>query len=170
MRRGFAVLLGVALLACAPRTEPADSAAFAMRNGEVELTGVVQIVGSAPINVQVVLRTEEGRSVRLAGPLLDELRRLAGVEIRVVGELATAPDPLVEREIAVRSYGIVAVNGRPVVFGEIMEVAAGRARLRTTDGREIQLTGIPTDFRVGQKVWVQGPESVAVQSYGTVRP
>jgi hypothetical protein len=113
---------------------------------------------------------EGARPVRLVGPLRDELSRLAGARVEVWGELTTSPDPMVDRQLAAGGYEVVSVNDRPVLFGELVEVGAGTARLRTTDGREVHLTGVPSNFRVGQKVWVQGPESVIVQTYGTVRP
>jgi hypothetical protein len=160
----FAVLLG-----CVPRTEPADTVRSA--GGEpASITGTVQIVGSAPVNVQVVLQPDSGGQVRIAGPLLAELQRLSGVEVTVHGYVSRAADPMVERQVEVSTYSVERVNGRPVVMGEVVAIESGRVRLRTADGEEVYLSGAPSDFRVGQKVWVQGPQSIIVQSYGTIRP
>jgi hypothetical protein len=61
------------------------------------------------------------------------------------------------------------VNGRPVVVGEIVTISGGTAQLRTEAGEQIELRGVPESFRVGQRVWVQGPQSLTVQSYGLIR-
>jgi hypothetical protein len=134
------------------------------------VTGVVQIVGSAPVNVQIVLQPPDERAIRLTGELAQELARLGGAEVTVHGTLGPSPDPIVTRQIEVASYEVVAVNGRPVVMGEVVSVGGGGARIRTSDGTEVSLVGAPASFAVGQKVWVQGAHSVAVQTYGTVRP
>jgi hypothetical protein len=170
MRRVLAMFAGGFLLACAPRTEPADTVALAPSGGETMLRGEVQIVGSAPVNVQVVLQRERGGAVRLIGPLAEELANLSGALVEVRGEVATSPDPLVDQQVSVTRYDVVSVNGRPVVLGEIIDVTGDRALLRTAGGEEIHVVGVPGGFRVGQKVWVQGPQSVLMQSYGTIRP
>jgi hypothetical protein len=166
----MAIFVGGLLLACAPRTEPADTVALAPSGGETVLRGEVQIVGSTPVNVQVVLQRERGGAVRLVGPLAEELANLSGAHVEVQGEVATSPDPLIDRQVTVTGYDVVSVNGRPVVLGEIVEVTGDRALLRTAGGEEIHVVGVPGSFRVGQKVWVQGPQSVLMQSYGTIRP
>jgi hypothetical protein len=163
------VALG-ALLACTPQPEARDTTpAPVVQEGE-GIFGTVAIVGSAPINVQVVLRTADGASVRLIGPLVEELRRLSGVEVAVEGSMTSAPDPIVRRQIEVTDYDIISVDGEPVVMGEIMAIEDGRVRLRTRSGEDVYLSGAPAEFRVGHKVWVQGPRGVVVQSYGTIRP
>ncbi len=165
--------LAAGLLGCAPRTEPPDSVApdtAAGAEGEAAaITGVVRVVGSAPLNVQTVIVTDVG-SVRVSGPLSEELTRLAGARVLARGEVGAAPDPIVDREIVAESYEILTVDGRPVHAGVIIEVRGEVAVLRTDSGEEIVLQGAPASFRVGQRVWVQGPTSVSVQSYGTVRP
>jgi len=159
------------LVACAPGVEEGDS--LPPPDGgsaESTMTGMVRIVGSAPVNVQVVLQPAGESAVRLVGPLVEELSRLAAAEVMVRGRVASSPDPLVSRQIDVSSYDVVSVNGRSVVMGEIVSIAGGTGQLRTADGDEVTLAGVPASFAVGQKVWVQGVQSLAVQSYGTVRP
>ena len=167
---GLIALLGLLLVAgCAPSDPPADTVSTEGVRGEA-LQGTVRIVGSAPMNIQVVLQPEQGRSIRLAGPLLPELERLGGVVVSVEGPVSPAPDPLADRQIEVTSYEIISVDGRPVVMGEIVSVSGNTARLRTSAGEEVVLSAVPAEFKVGQKVWVQGPGSIIVQTYGTIRP
>ncbi|MEX2583678.1 MAG: hypothetical protein WD766_10410 [Gemmatimonadota bacterium] len=171
MMRHSIVLMAV-LIGCAPRGEPTDSIPLpeaAAERGEA-LIGFVRIVGSAPVNVQVVLQPEEGRSVRLVGPLVSELERLSGVLVAVRGEIRESADPIVDREIEATGYEILGVDGQPVVTGEITSISGGTAVLRTEAGHEIVLPAPPGELRVGQKVWVQGPQSLSVQSYGIIRP
>lgn len=134
------------------------------------MTGVVRIVGSAPVNVQVVLQPEGGGSIRLTGPLRDELANLAGAQVAIRGELTPSPDPLADRELRASGYDILSVDGEPVLSGEIIDVNGDRARLRTASGEEFVLNVPASTFRVGQRVWVQGPQMVTVQSYGVMRP
>lgn len=156
------------LAACSPRLEPADSVP---RPADVMETasGVVRVVGSAPVNTQVVLESSDGRRLRLVGDFRDELSRLAGITVSVSGRGAAATDPLADWEIEVASYEIGMVEGRGVMVGEIVQVERGEAQLRTGNGDIVLLTGIPNEFRVGQKVWVQGPATVVVQSFGVLR-
>jgi hypothetical protein len=157
------------LTACAPPVEHPDSIP-SPNSSEQSVRGTVRIVGSAPMNVQVVLQPPSGRALRLTGPLVGELERLSGAEVAVRGRVRPAPDPMVDRQIEAAGYDIVAVNGRPVVSGEIVAREGGFVRMRTPQGDEVLLSGAPEQFRVRQKVWVQGPASVVVQSYGVVRP
>ena len=160
----------IGLTACAPQPEPGDSVPSPADGALEAVSGVVRIVGSAPVNVQVVLQAASGRAFRLTGPLRPELEKLSGIEVTVTGRVSPSPDPMVDRELEATSYEIGMVNGRGVIVGEIVRVARPEATLRTEDGREIYLQSIPTEFTEGQKVWIQGPESVVVQSYGVLRP
>jgi hypothetical protein len=158
------------LVACTPPGEPPDSIPAPDTAAGEPVRGTVRVVGSAPVNVQVVLQPPSGRALRLVGPLAGELERLAGVEVAVRGRVEPSPDPMVDRQLRVAGYEIVSVAGRPVVMGEIIAIQEGWVRLRTEAGEEVFLSGAPSQFRVGQKVWVQGPRSIAVQSYGMIRP
>lgn len=162
----FGLLL---LLACAPQNTPADSVGDLTAEGESTVRGIVRTVGSAPVNVQVVL-VSEGRSIRLVGPLAEELARTAGIEVNVEGTLRPSPDPMADMELEATGYRIRTANGQPAVMGEIVEIMGDRARLRTDDGEIVILSSVPRDFRVGQRVWVQGPGGITVQSYGILRP
>lgn len=171
MIRLTVALAVLAAAACAPPAEVADTLPAPSADGTGSLTGTIRIVGSAPVNVQTVVQPRDGgRSVRVTGPLTDELGRLNGVEVALRGRIDASPDPMVDRQIEVSAYDIVSVDGRPVVSGEIVSIQAGRAVLRTDRGEEVVLAGAPADFAVGQKVWVQGVHTLSVQSYGTIRP
>lgn len=154
---------------CAPAGESPDSVPRPAA-APAGVTGIVRVVGSAPVNVQVILTPAEGGSIRLVGPLQDELANLTGAEVAVSGTLAPSPDPLADRQIEATSYEIVAVDGEPVVMGEVLSVDGRQARLRTPDGAEVLLEVPAGVFEVGQKVWVQGPTAVTVQSFGVLRP
>lgn len=163
------LIVGMMAAACTPRPEPADSIPRGA-GGLAEVSGIVRVVGSAPVNQQVMLETGDGRRIRLAGALRGELSRLAGLEVSVSGSRASATDPLADAEIDVAAYEIGMVDGRGVMVGEIIQLQGREAQLRTAEGDLILLTGIPNEFRVGQKVWVQGPAAVTVQSFGVLRP
>jgi hypothetical protein len=57
-----------------------------------------------------------------------------------------------------------------VVTGVVEQGPDGQLQLRTDDGRVVRLTGGAAHLRVGQKVWVQGPQTVQVQTFGVIRP
>lgn len=168
MTRMAAFLLLLVVAACTPATEAPDS--VPMPSNADALTGTVRMVGSAPVNIQLVLQPEDGPGVRLAGPLRPELERLTGSVVRVTGPVRPSSDPIVTREVEVTDYDVISIDGRPVIVGEVVSISGGWVRLRTDEGREIYLSGAPETFREGQKVWVQGPDAAIVQSYGTIRP
>lgn len=129
------------------------------------IEGTIRIVGSAPVSTQLTLATATG-SYRLTGDLTSELAELSGLQVEVWGAAGEAPDPLAAGSIEVSRYRILDIDGRPVYVGEIVRIDGRGAVLRTDDGREIGLTSIPAAFEVGQRVWVQGPEGIAVQTFG----
>jgi hypothetical protein len=175
LNRTWIRLSVLALLGCAPTPAPSDSIVVggageqAPRPGESATRGVIRVVGSAPVNVQVVLQPSDGGSIRLVGALREELMWLAGMAVAGAGARRPSPDPLASGEIEVTSYRIVAVDGEPVVMGEIVAAGTGRATLRTAAGEEVTLDPAPSSLRVGQKVWVQGPRHIAVQGFGVIR-
>ncbi len=170
MTRRLPLLLAAALASCtAPRPEPPDSSPVPAAGAAERIVGTVRVVGSAPVNVRVVLRPERGGDVQLAGPLRDELRQLAGAEVAVTGPAETAPDPLADRQLRVDSYEILSVSGEPVVMGTVEGRSGEWLLLRTPHGELLYLGGATGDLAPGEKVWVQGPRSVIVQSHGVLR-
>lgn len=158
------------MVSCAPRAEAPDAVPSPQAGAVEGVTGTVRVVGSAPVNVQIVLQPAEGGSIRLMGPLAEELGNLAGAQVTVFGEVGPAPDPLAARAVVATGYRIDSVDGEPVLSGEIVSITGGRATLRLADGEEVILDVPAGTFRTGQKVWVKGPRRVAVQSYGVIRP
>jgi hypothetical protein len=168
-RRSSLLLLAAVLMACTPQngapgaTPGAGAASGDTRVGDTTLVGTVRVVGSAPVNLRVVLQHPDGGTTELAGALKDELRSLSGAEVAVRGTLTGGV-------LSATAYEIRAVDGAPVVMGVIESIEDGTARLRTAAGATVLVAGVPASFRVGQKVWVQGPQSIRVQSYGVIRP
>ena len=170
MKRHAMWLLGLALLSCTtPGEQPPDSIPGPAGGADGRVTGTVRVVGSAPVNVRVVVQPAEGKSVQIVGPLQDELRQLSGAEVALRGRVEPAPDPLADRQIRVEEYDILAVNGEPVVTGTVQGRSGDLLILRTPGGDTVYLGGATSQLSQGQKVWVQGPRSVIVQSYGVLR-
>ena len=167
-RTALFVLGAVAAIGCTRPPETVDSIPPATALGGLQ--GVVRTIGSSPVNTQTVLQPADGGTVRIVGPLASELARLGGIEVIVRGEVVPSSDPVTRRQIEAQSYEIVQVNGQAVVVGEVVEVTSDWARLRLGDGKEIYLNSPPAELRAGQKIWVQGQQSLSVQSYGVIRP
>ncbi len=161
-------LLVVALFvaACAPQVEPADSIPASASGDRV--TGTVRVVGSAPVNVQVVVQPDDGQAVRVAGPMAAEIQRLSGARVEIRGRLESAPDPMVSRQLQVESYEILSVNGEPVTTGTVVGHEGNWTLLRLASGEVVYLAGPPERFRAGQKIWIQGPAARIVQTYGVL--
>jgi hypothetical protein len=172
MRMITILAAAAALSSCAPQaTERPDTvpAAPAQAAGD-RVVGTVRVVGSAPMNVEVVVQPASGAAVQVAGPLREEIERLSGAEVALTGRLEAAPGTMSGRRLRVTGYDILSVNGEPVVTGVVEGTSGGWVQLRTAQGELLYLSGAPREFRAGQKVWVQGPRSMIVQSYGTIRP
>lgn len=150
-----ALAAALLLAACVP---PADGP-----GGVETLRGRTSVVGSAPMNVRVSFQGDDGRRVTLVGPLAEELGRLAGADLEVEGRLAGA-------ELEPSGYRVVAVDGRPAWVGTVEAGPGGALRLRLDDGSTLALGSAPAGLRAGQKVWVQGPGQVQVQTFGIIVP
>lgn len=166
MTRAIGAAFAGALLmssACAPR--PAGSGAQPVPGAAADSTvvGTVRITGSMPMNVSVTIQDDAGGVLRVDGPLTPEVRALAGARVALRGRVA-------DRGIEVRSYDLRAVDGAPAYVGIVEAAPGGGLRLRLEDGRTLMLGATPNRFRVGQKVWVQGPAAVRVQTFGVIRP
>jgi hypothetical protein len=169
---GRAIGLGLLLLAsaCTSASESGNPGSSPAEVALDSIAGVVRIVGSAPVNVQVVVQPAAGTAVRVTGRSAAEIARLAGAEVLLRGTIEASPDPLVDRQIVVSDYRIVSVNGQPVLAGVIIGLDGNTGLLRTDGGIDVTLMGVPPGFVVGQKVWVQGVHSLAIQSYGVIGP
>jgi hypothetical protein len=157
-----AALLALALVACTPPA-PAPGPG-APQPAEDRAVGPVRVAGSLPVDVQVIVQEPSGRSVRVAGPLAAEVRRLSGAVVEVWGR------PAAGGTIEAAGYEVRSVDGAPVVAGTVERAADGGLQIRRRDGSTVRLAGAPAQFRVGQKVWVQGPSTVQVQTFGVITP
>ena len=156
MTRHALLVVLAALAACTPP---------AARGGQPErLAGRLAVVGSAPMNVRLALHTADGRSVFVAGPAAGELRRLAGAEVEVEGRMARGGT------FQASGYRVVSVDGRPALVGVVEAAPGGGLQLRLEDGSAVRLGGGADRLRPGQKVWVQGPNQVQVQTFGVIVP
>lgn len=159
-------MLALVLAACtAPAPQPPANRPDSQSVGEMVLVGVPRVVGSAPMNTQLVLQQDGGRTTEISGPLAAELRQLDGARVQVSGRT-------VGRTFQASGYQIISIDGRPVEMGIVERAPDGGMQLRRADGRIVRLTGATTQLRIGQKVWVQGPitAAVQVQTYGVVTP
>lgn len=152
----------LALASCTP-ARPAPPAEAPSGRGDTTVVGTVRVVGSAPVNVQVVVQDQAGHTTELTGPLVGEVRRLAGAVVAVTGRAEG-------RRLEISRYEIRSVDGQPVVMGVVEKIQDGYAYLRTPDGKLVYLAGGIQQLRVGQKVWAQGPSTLHVQSYGVITP
>lgn len=161
------VLLAL-LTGCAPMPEVADSAAGTM--GATHAEGILRRVGSQPLNARLVLAPEEGPVVGLSGPLLAELEHLEGALVRTEGRWIEPREPFTTRALEVTDYEVLAIDGRAVVVGIVSSVSADGGRMTTEGGEEVIFAPLPPGIAAGQKIWIQGPQRVSVQRYGTIRP
>lgn len=153
----------VLLAGCAPSPKPADSAAVVQgQPRDTTVVGSLRTVGSGPMDVRVVLQDTLERSWWVEGAPAGELRTLAGTTVEVRGRADG-------RTLHVTGYTLRGVDGRHAEIGTVERAPDGGLRLRTEDGRLIQLIGGAQHLRPGQKVWVQGPETLQVQRYGVIR-
>ena len=155
------ILLIAATTACV-RPAPAPSTVAAGAQAVDSLVGALRVVGSAPVNVRLVIQSDAG-STTVGGTLRDELRRLAGAEVTLLGRRDGS-------DFIADDYRVRSIDGRPVTLGTVEAVDGEYLRLRTSEGDLVYLVGAPAQLQPGQKVWVQGPGGVIVQSFGTVRP
>ena len=153
-------LLILCAAACTPAVPP-PAAPTAGGQGD-SLTGTLRVVGSVPVNVRLVLQDASG-STTIGGELEPELRRLAGAEVVLTGRRQGA-------SFTPTSYQVRSINGEPVTLGTVLSVSGGYLQLRTDAGEIVYLVASPAEIRVGQKVWIQGPRALIVQTFGIVRP
>jgi hypothetical protein len=170
MHRETILLAGVIMAACAPPNGETNSIPPARQAGfdTVQVHGTVAVVGSAPVDIAVIIQGEDGESSRVEGPLAEEIGRLAGAEVEVTG--IRERDPRYGQAVHADRYVIRAVDGRPVITGMVEEAPGGGLQLRTEDGAVVRLVNGPDQIRPGQKVWIQGSATVQVQSFGVIRP
>jgi hypothetical protein len=165
MKRITILLIGSGLaIACAgPASAPGPTPRTTNGAASEWVVGEVRVVGSMPVDVRTVIAPAEGPTVEVRGPLRDEIRRLSGAEVAVFGFRT-------DGTIEVLEYRIRSVDGAAVFAGVVEESSDGSLTLRTDRGEILRIEGAGGEVRAGQKVWLQGPATVRVQSYGVIRP
>lgn len=158
------VLAAVALAAaCSQKNQP-DEGPMAASDS---ITGTVRQVGNTPFT-RIVVEGEDS-SLTITGDLEEEIGRLVGARVRVVGteDEGQAPGPTLEAT----GYEILSVDGATPRVGTLRHEAGEGYRLVTGDGEAVPLTGVPDGLgaRVGAKVWIVLGDGGAVQRYGILR-
>lgn len=132
------------------------------------VTGTVRQVGSTPFT-RIVVEGEDA-SAQITGPLEEEIGRLVGARVRVVGTAAEeeeGPDGALEAT----GYEILSVDGATPRMGILRHTRGEGYHLVAEDGEEVALEGVPDGLgtRVGAKVWVVLSDVGSVQRYGILR-
>lgn len=131
------------------------------------LEGTVRQVGSTPFQ-RTVIRGEEA-SAAVTGPYEEEIARLVGARVRVVGAYVEGGGPA--RELEVSGYEVLSVDGETPAVGLLRHGADRGYYLETADGEEVSLAGVPERLRgmVGAKIWVVRGEEGGVLRYGVLK-
>jgi hypothetical protein len=179
---GAALFLGLVVAACAHNPEPragadsapADSAANVSgtqsTRQEVELTGKVLNSGTDRFTV-TTLEVADAPSTTLTGELLDELRTLAGAQVRVRGVVDSAG---AWRSLDVREYEVLAINGKRPHVGIVL-LREGSVWLAASDTLQLVPALDALRDRTGAKIWVVGSSDAGgtelrIESYGVIAP
>ncbi len=136
----------------------------------VRYTGRIVVSGAEGMTETTV--SVEGRApVGITGPLLREIRSLAGATLMVEGVPAAQA---MGAAVDVRRYDVIEVNGERPYVGIMTRTGEDHA-IRRDDGTTIALEAVPAALgaATGAKVWVTGrlrDGRVQVQSFGIIRP
>lgn len=159
-----AVLAGLALTAaCSQKNQMEEDPPAALDS----VTGTVRQVGNTPFT-RIIVEGEDA-SVRVSGYLEQEIGRLVGARVLVVGSRAEGGDPGPAFRAA--GYEILSVDGATPRVGTLDHRAGEGYRLLTEGGEALPLRGVPDGLgaRVGAKVWIVLGDGGAVQRYGILR-
>lgn len=158
------VLTGAGLLLGCSQKNQLEGDAMAAADS---VTGTVRQVGSTPFTRIVV--EGDTASTRIAGDLEEEIGRLVGARVLVVGTEADDDEPGPALEAA--GYEILSVDGETPRVGTLRHEAGEGYRLVIGDGEALPLRGVPDGLggRVGAKVWIVLGDDGAVQRYGILR-
>lgn len=144
-----------------------SGAGSAARAAPDTVTGQVRQVGSTPFVRTIV--SGEDTTVRVTGPYEEELSRVTGARVRILGGPAeeTFPEPA----LRVTSYEILSVDGAKPLVGRLRRGEERGYYLEMPGGREANLSIVPDGLRarVGAKVWLVLSEQGVVQRYGVLR-
>ena len=114
------------------------------------------------------LYLESGQTVSLVGAMTEEIRRLSGARITVLG----IPRPAAALDA--RTYAVLEVNGERPQVGVVTRRESGYALFLESGIVDIEAgSGAPLESMLGAKIWTLGPmagEKLRIQSYGMIRP
>lgn len=160
-----AVLAGLALTAGCSQKNQMDGDAMAAAPDSI--TGTVRQVGNTPFT-RIIVEGDDA-SLRITGELEEEVGRLVGARVRVVGSRVEGEEPGPTLQAA--GYEILSVDGATPRVGTLDHEAGEGYRLLAEDGETLPLRGVPDGLgaRVGAKVWIVLGDGGAVQRYGILR-
>lgn len=164
---GIVLLAAVVLIGCArqARVESGPGA-----TAPDTLAGTVRQVGNTPfVRTVVQAEEEEEGAATVTGSLEEELSRLVGARVRIVGDYREGDGPWREMEVA--DYEILSVDGEEPLVGTLRQDAERGYYLETEDDGEVALAGVSERLagQVGARVWVVVGEGGGVQRYGILR-
>lgn len=167
-RIGAGVLLLAGVISCADDGTAGEAAAEPhLETGEqVVVTGRV-IVTSEDTVKGVQLYVEGGPPIRIVGSLDQEISRLAGASLTVVGQ------PAGRTAVRATSYAALEINGEKPQVGIV--VRRGTSYLLEREiGAVMLLADEPAALErlVGAKIWVTGPvesHQIRIEAYGVLR-
>jgi hypothetical protein len=178
VRATAALLAGAVLGACAHNPEPGSDPAGAPAAEEagiqdtsremLELRGRVVNSGTDRFSVTTLVRSDSPPTT-LAGPLVDELRTLAGADVAVRG---LADSSRAMPTLDVRVYEVLAIDGRRPRVG-VLIARGDELWLESSDTLRLIPALEALRERVGAKVWVVGRSDstsgeLRVESYGVI--
>jgi len=147
--------------------QPQEADTMERASSDTTVQGIIRVVHVGGPNGQAVILSSEDGSVGITGPLLDEIYRLAGVEVRVWGTLVPNDLPPPLQAIEVSEYEVISWVGQKPYLGILTETD-GILRL---DG--LILVGTSSLQRqVGAKVLILGRvsgDTLSVSSYRIIR-
>ena len=158
------VTTAMAVSACTPRPRSSPDPVTACDTGTVATTGT-------EVDLRVLLRTEDGRDLWMAGEGLADLMSLTGAVVEVCGARVT---DMGRDGLEVERWTLRSVGGMDARAGVLRE-EGGDWRLADTvaAGAEVPLTEVPDGLRalIGRRVWAAGvwvEGRLAVRSFGRV--
>ncbi len=159
-----AVLAGLALTAACSQKNQMNGEPTAASDS---VTGTVRQVGNTPFT-RIIVEGDEA-SLRITGELEEEVGRLVGARVLVVGSRVEDEGP--EPALQAAGYEILSVDGATPRVGTLDHEPGEGYRLLTESGEALPLRGVPNGLgaRVGAKVWIVLGDGGAVQRYGILR-
>ena len=177
--RTFAALwLSVAalsLVACKKRVTQEVPVAGATGRMLDTARGVIRRVGNDPLSV-LVLTSGSGANtsvIALAGPSLQQLERVSGLEVSVAGVLTAernmTASPRGAPVFEVRHFFVRAADGQPAVDG-VLTSQNGAYYLLSANGVRHDVPNLPAALRaqVGARIFLVGPLDRAPSAFGII--